>query len=694
MPPVPTLHIDFETRSELDLKEVGLWNYVRHPSTDAWCMAWAFNEAEPGITPPFKTTEKAITGLWPHIESGGKVVAHNAPFELAVWNEIMVERYGWPVLRPEQTFCTMAQAYAMGLPGGLEDAALALGLSVLKDAEGRALMLRMARPRRYEGSTPIWWDDPDKLARLYEYCKQDVRVERELEKRLVPLSERERKVWLMDFAINQRGVAVDVETAKAGVKMVDQIQERVAQELTALTDGAVTSVTALIPLKQWLDARGCQTADTGLAKDVVESMLKSDDYSPEVRRALLLRQESGKASVAKLDRIVKLAGSDGRLHNSLQYYGAATGRWAARGVQVHNLVRDMPPARVVEEILGHVRDGALDWIDMAYGPPMTMISRCSRSFFVAPKGRQLIAGDFAGVEGRGTAWIAGEEWKLRAFREADAKTGPGTYELTASKTLGVPLEKIGKDSAERQVGKVQELAFGYQGGVGAARKFLPVALKNTPDATLNQWKLAWRAAHPAIAGRRTHNPNTGRSYTQGGFWKDIETAALNAVRCPDEVFTAGFPGRGVAFRKAGSFLWCQLPSKRVICYPYPKLLPGKYSDQLTYMTVPGADTSGIIADVKNANNWARVGTYGGSLTENVVQALCRDLMVDVMLDLTEAGAGIVLHVHDEVIIEVRDHPVMAEAARSVMEAKMRSAPAWAKDFPLWAECKIMARYGK
>jgi len=658
-------------------------------------MAWAIDGADP-LLYEFRAASCPLTkgAVYEHITSGGRVVAHNAPFELAVWNEIMVKRYGWPILKPEQTHCTMAQAYAMGLPGGLEDAALALGLSVLKDAEGRSLMLRMARPRRMEGDTPIWWDDADKLARLYEYCKQDVRVERELEQRLAPLSEHERRVWLMDFAINQRGVAVDLETAKAGVKMVERIQERVTQELTSLTDGAVTSVTALIPLKQWLDARGCQTTDTGLAKDVVEAMLKNDDYSPEVRRALLLRQESGKASVAKLDRMVKLAGSDSRLHNSLQYYGAATGRWAARGVQVHNLVRDMPPAHIVEEILGHVRDGALDWIDMAYGPPMTMLSRCSRSFFVAPPGRKLIAGDFAGVESRGVAWIAGEEWKLKAFRASDAKTGPGIYELTASKTLGVPLEKIGKDSIERQVGKVEELAFAYQGGIGAARKFLPASMKNTPDATLNQWKLAWRAEHPAIAGRLTTNANTRRSYIQGGFWKGIEAAALNAVRCPGELFTAGFPGRGVAFKKAGSFLWCQLPSKRVLCYPYPKILPGKYSDQLTYMTVPGEDTSSIIADVKNANNWARVSTYGGSLTENVVQALCRDLLVDVMLRLTDNGAKIVLHVHDEIVIEVGSNLKWNAAARDEMEEQMRTPPEWAKDFPLWAECKIMQRYGK
>ena len=207
------LHIDFETRSEIDLKKVGLWNYARHPSTDVWCMAFALDDMEPDLW-------KMGTGVpvlpEEHVRAGLPVIAHNAQFELEIWNEIMVKRFGWPRLNPEQTFCTMACAYAMGLPGGLEDAALALGLSANKDIEGRNLMLRMARPRSYVEGKPVWWTEPEKLARLYEYCRQDVRVERELETRLVPLSERERKIQLMDWRINIRGVGVDLETARAG----------------------------------------------------------------------------------------------------------------------------------------------------------------------------------------------------------------------------------------------------------------------------------------------------------------------------------------------------------------------------------------------------------------------------------------------------------------------------------------------
>jgi len=673
MPP-NTLSLDWETRGVLDLKECGLWNYSHDKDTDIWCAAYAFGEEEPEVWIPGQPCPSRIVE---HVATSGTVHAWNAPFEIAIWREIATPRYGWPVVTPERFYCSMAQAYAMGLPGALEDAALALGLAVLKDSEGRGIMLRMAKPRSMKGDAPVWWSDADKLARLYAYSQQDVRVEKEVRKRLMALSPYERRVWMLDYAINQRGVQVDLPTARAGSVMADQIKEKAGRELAELTNGVVTTPTALIPLKQWLDARGCPASSTGLNKEAVADLLQTEKWAPEVTRALKIRQEAGKASVAKLNRMQELAGADGRLRNWSQYYGAATGRFASRGVQVHNLVRDMPPADIVEEILAAVRNGELEWIATAYGPPMEMISRCSRSFFVAPDGKVLIGGDFSSVEGRGTAWFSGEDWKIAAFIAADNGTGPGIYELTASRTLGIPLGRITKSSPERQVGKVQELAFGYQGGVGAARKFLPANMKGTPPDVLNRWKLAWRAEH-----QKTKD-----------MWGLLEAAAIGAVANPDRPFTAGAPGRQVTFKKAGSFLWCRLPSGRVLCYPYPKLMPGKYHDQLTYMTVPSENDAGsIIEDPKNANNWARVSTYGGSLMENVVQAMCRDLLVDVMLRLHDKGAEIVLHVHDEIVLETPK--AKATMVRSYMEEQMRTPPTWAAGFPLRADCHIMRRYGK
>lgn len=673
---MPTLHIDFETRSTLDLKEVGLYNYARHPSTDVWCMAIALGDAEPEIWTPGQPLDAEGTGCFWHdyIRTGGKVVAHNAPFELAIWNNIMVPRYGWPELKPEQTYCTMAQAYAMGLPGALEDAALALGLSVLKDTEGRSLMLRMSRPRSFKpDGTPIWWDDEDKLKRLYAYCQQDVRVERELEKRLMPLSEKERKVWLLDYRINQRGVAVDVQTAQAAVAMTEEVKVRCNQELSRLTENAVQTVTAVGALKTWMEGKGVKAES--LAKQALTDLLDTD-LPDDVRRALILRQEAGKASTAKLDRMLNMVGSDNRLRNMYQYHGAATGRWAGRGVQTSNLPRDMPPAEHVEHILELVRAAEYDAIDMIYGPPMTTISRCLRSFFMAEDGKILISGDWSNVEGRGQAWFSGEQWKLDAFLAADNKTGPGLYELAYSRMFGVPVESVKNPSEERQVGKVAELAFGYQGGVGSFHTMGKNYGVKVSDAKADEFKMAWRNAHPKIVKT----------------WYDIQRAAINAVKHPGQKFACGHAGREAYYKVAGSFLWCLLPSGRAICYPYPKILEGEYGPQLTYMTVPSPDKKGVISDPKNASNWARVSTYGGSLFNNIVQGFCRDFLVDTMLELDARGAQIVLHTYDDINIEVAEEK--GEGARAEMQRLMLTPPEWAKGFPLFAKPALMRRYGK
>ena len=670
-----TLHLDFETRGILDLREVGLHRYARHPDTDVWCMAWAIGDDEPVVW-GYRSFPTEIAPL-KHVTNGGRVVAHNAPFELEIWNQIMVPRYGWPVLKPEQTFCTMAQAYSMGLPGALEDAALALGLKFLKDTEGRSLMLRMARPRRMEDGRPIWWAEPEKLARLYEYCRQDVRVERALGERLLPLSDYERRVWLMDYRINQRGILADLETASAAVAMSEKVKDAGDQEIARITNGEVQTHSALLAFKGWIADHGVPAE--GLAKQDIVELLDEPNLPADVRRALTIRQEIGKASVAKLKPMLNIAGADDRVRQIIQYHGAATGRFAGRKLQPHNFPRDLPDAEEVEHMLELVRAGDPQMLALAYGPPISVISRCLRSFFLAPPGKKLIAGDFAAVEGRGTAWISGEEWKLQAFRNADAGTGAGIYELAYAKAFRIPVETVKNPSFERQVGKVMELAFGYGGGKGAFRTMGKTLGVVVGDEQAEEFKVAWRAAHPMTVQT----------------WKQLETAAVSAVRQPGTIFAAGYGDRGVKFKVDGSFLWCLLPSGRVICYPYSKLLVGRWGDQLTYMTVPSAEDAKkgkIIADPGNSPKWARVATYGGSLMENVVQALCRDLLVDCMLRLDDAGAAIVLHVHDEAVIEVDEAKVLK--AREAMAKIMCSPPAWAKDFPLIAKPAVMGRYGK
>ena len=667
-------HGDYETRSLLDLREVGLYNYVRHPTTSPWCFSWALDDMEPELWTP---EQECPPRLRRHIESGGEFRAWHVGFELAIWNEIMHKRYEWPELHPEQCTCVMAKAYAMGLPGALEDAALALGLHFLKDTEGRALMLRMARPRKvYPDGRIVWWDDPEKKARIGEYCRQDTRVEREADARLMPLSEKERKIWLLDYKINQKGVAIDRPSVDAAITLAEKLKTDYDAQMAEATGGVASSCNALIPIKQWLAEHGLPLES--LAKQDLADLLARDDLAPEVRRVLTLRQEAAKASTAKFSVMTKIAGEDDRVRNLFQYHGAATGRWAGRKVQAHNLPRDVPPTETVDRILKHVRNGDADAIDMIYGSPMTVLSRCLRGFFVPAPGKVLVGGDYSAIEGRGTAWFAGEDWKLKAFRAADAGTGPGIYELTAGKILGIPPEAV--DKQQRQAyGKVPELALGYQGGVGAFQTMAKTYGVQISDDEADKIKGRWRSEHPKTKAT----------------WYALQDAAINAVRSPGEVFQAGHPSRPAKFKKVGSFLWCLLPSGRALCYPYPKLLPGTYGEQLTYMTVPSPDDKKkgkVIADPHNTATWARVGTYGGSLLENIVQAVCRDILAEAMLRLDEAGHAIVLHVHDEIVCEVDSMSGAIYAAH--MERGMNELPAWAAGFPIAVKCEATTRYGK
>lgn len=700
------LFIDFETCSAVDLRKRGLWVYSHDPSTRVLMLAFAFND-EPvgrliflsGFAKPDAAAARArIIG---HVSAGRPVVAHNAPFELALWPRIPD-----PLLRaaqptPEQTVCTMARCYAMALPGALENAAAALGLRVTKDTEGRALMLRMCKPtngaRLKDGrdKEPKWLHDAEKFTfmgrkisghdavlRLADYCEQDVLVEREIFKRTLPLSRYERKVWCMNYRVNERGVLFDQEAVAAALDIRDLVLEQLNAEMAEVTEGAVAACSNVGALKDWAADHG--VIQESLAKAEIEYLTGEDAFGearfalPEaVRKAFDLRREAGRAtSVAKLAAIRERADPNGRVHGMFEYHGAGTGRFAGRGVQPHNFTRDLPPAAEVEEIFRHIKARNVDWIDMAYGPPLTMISKLLRGFIVAGEGRTLIGGDYSNVEGRGVAWLAGEEWKLDAFREADANPDdPDIYERSYAVTFGKPAATVTKD--ERQVGKVIELACGYQGGVGAFQTMAKAYGVNVPDTVADDAKVRWRQAHPKIKQ----------------YWYDMQRAALTAARFPGEVFGAGAPGRVVKFKKAGSFLWMLLPSGRALCYPYPEIRRNEYGDYLTYKTVPSADDfkRGRLEDDRtNTRQWARVSTYGGKLVENATQALCRDLLVDAMLRLEDAGYPVVLHVHDE----AEEEGKFTETDRQRVEEIMTRAPAWAAGFPLAAECWLAKRYCK
>lgn len=665
-----TVFLDFETRSAADLKKVGLYNYARHPSTEPWFMCHALDAGAvetwyPGDPVP----------MWARTDC--EIVAHNAPFEAAIWTHILTPRYGWPELDPARLVCTMARCYAMSLPGALGGALAALGVDVQKDKQGHALMLRMCRPRRVEDDgTPVWWDDAERLERLRRYCVTDVEGERRLYGLLFPLGESEARIWQMDYRINQRGVRVDRASIVAALEAVKGAKNYLDIDMKRVTGGAVKKCSEIGALKEWCAAQGVPVE--GLAKaDIVD--LLDGELPPQVAEALLLRQEAGKSSTSKLETMLLLAAEDDRVRNMFQYYGAATGRWAGRGIQPHNFPRDVPKAVVVEKLFKLFRDGEGRTVDMIHGPVMKIISQCLRGFMLPAPGHVYLQADYTAVEGRGTAWFCGEQWKLDAFRAADAKTGPGIYELTYAKSFGVPVDSVLDPSPERQIGKVMELAFGYQGGKGAFHTMGRAYGVSATDAKADEFKTAWRAAHPATKAT----------------WRELENAAILAVQDPGVPYKAGYPGRHVTYKKVGTFLWCLLPSGRALCYAYPKIIDGLYGPQLTYFTVPSTNDikrGKIIDDPANTSKWARIATYGGSLLENIIQAICRDLLADAMLRLEAAGIPIALHVHDEAVGEVPFE--LAASKREKMHEIMNSVPSWAKDFPLTAKCVIMTRYGK
>jgi len=650
------LTIDFETRSRVDLRKIGAWRYAEDPTTEPICLALK-PHGEPAllwVRPEYEKVADAAqiqTVTWDYAEAmvreAEEIHAHNAHFEIAIWN-LCPNMEPRTALAAEKVFCTMAQAAMCSLPLKLEDAGKALGLPIEKNAAGHRLMLQMCKPRK----NGEWWETPKKLEGLFRYCIRDVEAEECLANALPPLPEAERIVWLYDFAINSRGVCVDQNGCEAILGLLAQNKIVGKARLAELTNGHVTSATQVSRLLEWLHNRGVRVSDC--TKASIAAAL-SQDLPADVSEVLRLRQSLGKTSNAKFDAMLRRSSFDGRIRGTTQYHAAGTGRWGGRGVQTQNLPRSSH--KDIEPVLATIPHG-VEPFRMLWGDPAIEASKCVRGCLTAGPGKELHGADYSSIEGRGNAWVAGEAWVLDAYRAYDRGEGPELYCIAAGQIYGREIDKA-RDEEERQIGKVAELALGYQGWVGAFHNMAGNYGLQVPDERAKEIILAWRENRQMITA----------------LWRGLEDAAVNAVRNPGTLAVY----RGCTFEHSGRFLRLRIPSGRILYYPDPEIFTNKWGrPAVSYMSVD-----------QYTRQWVRTGGYGGLWTNNVVQGLSRDIEAAAIVRCEKAGLPVVLHTHDEVVVEVDEGTDPA-----LLKAAMLKVPRWAEGLPLATSVWVGKRYRK
>lgn len=652
--------LDFETRSRADLKKLSADPYARHASTQVLCLCYTLNMGAevslwvPGDIPPHD--------LFQAIQNGWEIHAHNAGFERALWTHICVQQLGWPAIADSQWRCSMAACCRLALPRGLAAAAKAVGLDVEKDDAGHRVMLKLCKPRKPTKNNPSeWHDDPADFARLYEYCAQDVRTQAALVERIPPLTPAELEVWQLDQRINQRGLPVDLEAIEQAIDVMAKHQASLLTRLTELTGGAVKTAKQVKALKDWLATKNCVLSD--LSAGTVAAVLESDQVDtldPDAVEALQIRQEAARSSTAKLEAMRDKSGPDSRVRGCFVYHGAHPGRWAGSGIQPQNFPRGvLKPAeqQAVWDLLP-LRDPAA--LAAVVADPGTCISSILRGMIRSQLGKLFRVCDFAAIEARVLAWLARESDLLAVFF-----AGGDVYKEIAAKIYEVAVEQV--NDAQRFIGKTAVLGLGY--GMGAA-KFRESVENYGQEIT------AEFAAH-VVATYRAENPLIAR------LWKRLNTAAIRAVRTGKTQIV-----NGLVFECPAGAEWLQvkLPSGRQLHYYGPRVEQVRapwdrtqWIDQVSYMGVNSI-----------TRKWQRQRTYGGKLTENIVQAIARDLLVAAMLRVEKAGHHIIATIHDEIIGE--DSP--ENGTWDEFAHQMVQVPKWAEGCPIDVEGYEGERYKK
>jgi DNA polymerase len=702
----PTITLDFETRSYADLKKVGAWAYSEHPSTEVICAAWGDDEGDTCTWSPLLADDDFwLKLLYRQIEDGALIEAHNCAFEYSIWRNIMMPRFGAPAIPDENWRDTMAVAAYYALPMQLDRLAFALGYEG-KDPAGARLISKYSKLHLKTAKLDI---PPDDLEAFIRYCIKDVEIEQSISDELGPLPDRELEIFHLDQRINKRGLLLDVEGIAIAGTIVDQVAGDLAASFRELTTCAEfpkgLSPNQAAKIIEW--AGLYQFKLSNLQKNTIKDLLEEEDEEgayvlPDgpVRRALELRADFAKASTKKLDAMINNAGADQRARFQTRYHGAATGRQTGTGFQPLNLNKgfeDLPPEQLVRDI-GY---GDARWLKTLYGSPMDAIGKASRHWIKAAPGWKIISGDFVSIEAVVLACTAYEDWKIEAFR-----LGHPIYALMGTTIHGIPESEAlmlgdegfkAKYPKERFDGKTGELAFGYQGALGAWRKF---DRSNThTDARVIEICKAWRRKHEATCN----------------YWREMEYAAHRAVQHPGrEVWC-----NEVSYKVIDEWLSMRLPDGKRIWYREPQMRlgwPQWHKPEFDEDGEPNDCAAGtcdcekvpkLYYKTQKTGRWQTVSTYGGKLTENATQAISRQILFPAMLAIDAAWGAplrakglikpwesvITLSVYDEIVCEVPEDFATGDDFRRIVLDAVQSL-AWAEGWPISVDVWEGERYKK
>ena len=652
------LWLDFETRSRCDLTSAGAYNYAQHGSTEVLCMSYAFGDDDvvtwlPGQPFPTRVAQHR-----------GQIRAHNAAFERLIFWYVLAPEQGFAEPALEQFYCTAAQSRSNCGPGSLEDVGRFAGASMKKDHRGAQLIRALSIPKP-DGT---FREDAALMAEMVAYCEQDVRAMRAVSKAMRDLSEEELADYHVNERINDRGVLVDTALCAAAARYAAQELTEIEQTVREVTAGAITSVRSP-KMRAWVEHRVGPEArklmivyKDGVAKVSIDKTVRAnllvladenpDEVPSDVAEVIQCADDLWASSVAKFNRAAALADKeDHRVRGAFVFAGgAATGRASSYGLQVHNFPRKCAaePENVRQSMVrGHQ-------IVPAHGKRVTdVLKGMLRPAMLPSAGKVLVAADWSAIEARVNPWLSGHgDAKLELFR-----TGQDVYKVNAAATFRVAVDEVDKD--QRQVGKVQELACGFAGGINAFAAMGRIYGVHLPESEARRMVDAWRRANPWAVP----------------FWQALENAYTRAMRNKGHEFSAG----RVTYLFDGTHLWYALPSGRVLCYPFAKLEP----DGVSYAKAswkPAAD----------AKEWPRARLWRGLACENVTQAAAHDLLRHSLRQLEAMGQEVVLHVHDEIVCETAD----PDATVAAMQQAMCVPPNWAGGIPLNIEAEVMTRYGK